>query len=363
MTPTIDIYRRTTPNLPWGVLAVVSAIAVALAAGAWEFHCRSLGYTPHLNDTRDLWVDQRRHVDSDAIVICGSSRGLFGLDLDTLATGLGRKPIQLCLVGSCIYPVLKNLADDTSFHGTVICDLVPGLLLVPTFAPPYINAERAVARLNTQTYAQRWSFALSMPLERTCACLQQEDLTLADLLHGLPIPNRAHAQIGPDTPPCFSWIDRDRRTRMRDRVLTDETLRNRVKFGWIPLFTPPPKPHWIPDQAFGDFIHHLIEDRFAAMAAAVKAIQVRGGKVVFLRMPSTGDLRVVEDRLAPKAQVWDRVLKDTGAPGIFADDHAELASFDLPEWSHLSAADSVTFTERLVPYLHTALNEATALKP
>ena len=350
----MTVIQRTIPTLPWSPIAVVAAIGIAMAVLGWEMHCRALGYTPGLDDTRDLWVEQRRSVQPDDLVIIGASRGLFGLDLDVLAEGLGRRPKQLCLVGSCVYPILKNLADDQRFHGMVICDLVPGLMTVPPMAPPYHNAENALARYRTQSYAQLWSHWLSVPLELTFACLQQEDLTLADLLRELPIPNRAHAQIGPALPPDFSTIDRDRRVRMSERVLTDQTLRERVKNGWIPLFSPPPKPHWIPDEAFGKFMHGMLEDRFAAMSAAVHAIQARGGRVVFIRMPSSGDLRVVEDRLTPRAAVWDRLLRESGAPGIYADDYPELCSFTLPEWSHLSAADSVEFTRRLVPYLRTA---------
>jgi hypothetical protein len=335
-------------------LAIITAGIVAVAVAGWELHCRQLGYTAGLDDTADLWVEQRRSVQPDDTIIIGSSRSLFGLDLDELEHGLGRRPRQLCLVGSCVYPILKDVADDQSFHGTVICDLVPGLLMVPPMAPPYHNALRALERRRDQSVAQGISHLLSLPLEETFASLQQEDLTLTALLGGLPIPNREHAQIGPALPPHFSTIDRDRRTRMLD-LEHNPTLQQRVKLGWAPLFTPPPKPHWIPDAAFGEYMHGMIEGRFADMAKAVAAIRARGGKVVFLRMPSQGDLRAVEDRITPRAAVWDRLLKDTGAPGIFAEDHPELAGFILPDWSHLSGPDSVTFTQRLVPLLKDAL--------
>lgn len=354
--PMLGIHR-SIPVQPWPVLAAVSAIALVALATGWEVHCRAAGYQAGLDDTRDLWVENRRRVTPDGTVVVGSSRGLFGLDLDELEKGLGQRPVQLCLVGSCVYPILKNLADDTTFHGTVICDLVPGLLMVPPMAPPYHNSESALERTRTQTVAQRCSHFISLPLEQSFAALQQEDLTLSALLHGLPIPNRQHAQVGPQLPPCFYTIDADRRARMEERVLTDATLRDHIKQGWVPLFTPPPKPHWIPDAAFGDFIQKMIEGRFAAMATAVSAIRERGGRVVFLRMPSSGELRVVEDTITPRAVVWDRLLRDCAAPGICAEDHPELSSFDLPEWSHLSAKDSVEFTRRLLPYLREALGK------
>ena len=351
-------FVRTVPDLPWGRLVAITACVVAVAVGAWELHCRALGYAPGLDDTNDLWVEARRSVKPDSAVIIGSSRGLFGLDLNVLERRLGQRPVQLGLVGSCAYPVLRELADDQSFHGTVICDTVPGLLVVPYMAPPYKNAEKAVARLRTQTWAQWSGHLLSLPLERTFACLQQEDLTLAGLLKQIPLANRPRAQVGPALPPHFSTIDRDRRTWMRPEVLTDRALNDRVKFGWAPLFTPPPKPSWIPDEAFGPFMGKLFNQRFVDLAKAVADLRARGARVVFARLPSTGDLRQLEEKITPKAAVWDRLLAETGAPGIWYEDHPELSGFDCPEWSHLSADDSVAFTNKFAPILTATLAKA-----
>lgn len=347
--------QRTIPDQPWPRIALAVAIAVVIGVAAWEVTCRSWGYRPGLDDTNDLWVEARRTVKPDSTVIIGSSRALFGLDLNALEAGLGTRPVQLALVGSCPYPVLRHLADDATFHGTVICDIVPGLLVVPYMAPPYKNAEKAVKRLHTQSWSQWAGLHLSIPLELTFACLQQEDLNLAALLRHVPLPDRPKAQIGPALPPHFSTIDRDRRTWMRPEVLTDQTLCDRVKYGWPPLFTPPPKPSWIPEGPFGEFMGKLFNERFVDMAKAVSDLRTRGGKVVFVRMPSSGELRQLEERLTPRAAVWDRLLKDTGSPGIWFEDHPELTGFECPEWSHLSAADSVEFTKRLAPFLKQAL--------
>ena len=65
--------RRTIPAQPWGVLAIITAGMVALAVVGWELHCRQLGYSAGLDDTLDLWVEQRRTVQPDDTVIIGSS--------------------------------------------------------------------------------------------------------------------------------------------------------------------------------------------------------------------------------------------------------------------------------------------------
>jgi hypothetical protein len=49
------------------------------------------------------------------------------------------------------------------------------------------------------------------------------------------------------------------------------------------------------------------------------------------------------------------VIKDTATPGIYHEDFPELSGFTCPEWSYLSAADSVKFSKRLAPHLRTAL--------
>jgi len=98
-----------------------------------------------------------------------------------------------------------------------------------------------------------------------------------------------------------------------------------------------------------------IEQRFHDVVAAVQKLRARGGKIVFVRFPHSGGLKALEDRDTPRAQTWDPLLKATAAPGIHYEDFHELRGFTCPEWSHLSAGDSVEFTKRLVPHLRKAL--------
>jgi hypothetical protein len=98
-----------------------------------------------------------------------------------------------------------------------------------------------------------------------------------------------------------------------------------------------------------------VEQRFHDVVAAVQKLRARGGEIVFARLPYTGGLKALEDRDTPRAQTWDPLLKATAAPGIYYEDYPELNGFNCPEWSHLSAGDSVEFSRRLVPHLRTAL--------
>jgi hypothetical protein len=348
-------YERPIPQVPWRGITVVVVLIVIAAVVAWEFYCRFIGYGPTLNDNEDLWTMTRQRVKPESVVIIGDSRAWFDLDLDELEKGLGKRPVQLAMGGSCAYPVLADLANDENFHGTIICSVVPRLFVAPPGAPPMERAEKAVRRSHTQTPAQHVSQYLAMPLEEHVAFLKQEELTIDDLLKRLPIPNRPYAQVPPHLPPYFGTLDRERRARMIEECARPGKLQSTIQQIWMPLFTPPPPPTYIPTEEFGKQMKQAVEQRFRDVAAAVQKLRAREGRIVFVHFPHSGDLKKLEDRETPRAGIWDRLLRDTGAPGIYYEDYAELRGFNCPEWSHLSAGDSVEFSKRLIPHLRTAL--------
>jgi len=348
-------YERPIPEVPSRGIATVVVLMVIAATCAWEFYCRSIGYGPTLNDGEDLWTSARRRVKPDSIVVIGDSRGWFDLDLDELQKGLGKRPVQLAMGGGCAYPVLAALSHDENLHGTIICSVVPRLFVAPPGTPPMERAEKAVRRSHTQTPAQRVSQYLAMPLEEHVAFLKQQELTLDDLVKRLPIPNRPYALVSPRIPPYFGTLDRERRARMIEGCAQPGKLQTTIQQIWLPLFTPPPPPTYIPKEEFAKRMGQAIEQRFHDVAAAVQKLRSRAGKIVFVRLPHSGGLKALEDRETPRAAVWDRVIKDTAAPGIYYEDFPELAGFNCPEWSHLSAGDSVEFSKRLIPHLRAAL--------
>jgi hypothetical protein len=345
-------FSRPIPALPWRGLLIATLVLTAAAAVAWEISARARGYAPGLNDTSDLWADRREAVKPDSVVIIGDSRSLFDLDLDELEKGLGQRPVQLSLAGSCAYVNLEELIDDDRFRGTIICSIVPGMFFAPG-GPLLKNAEVALKRHRERTLAHRTGHHLGMFLEERIAFMKQDDLVLAKLLGKIPVPNRANSYLPPDLPPYFSTIDRERRTRMTDACARPGPLQDRVKHGWIPLFTPPPFPAHTPKEVL-EGMARTVEERFGKVAALVKKLQARGGKIVFVRFPHSGDLKVLEDKATPRSGAWTRLMQETGAPNIYYSDHPELI-FDCPEWSHLSGPDSVEFSKRLVPHLKKAL--------
>jgi hypothetical protein len=349
-------FERPIPPAPWRGIAVVVSVVVIAATTAWELYARSLGYAPTLNDNEDLWTTARRKVQPESIVIVGDSRAWFDVDLDEFQKGLGKRPIQLAMPGSAAYPALADLADDTRFHGTIICSVVPHLFFAPSGTFPMDRAEKGLKRFHNQTPAQRVSERLAMPLEEHVAFMKPDDLSLEAILNRLSIPNRPGALVLPRFPPYFQTEDRDRRARMWEKCAEPGSeLAKRIQQIWLPLFTPPPPPTYVPKDVFFAEMKKGIEKRFADVTAAVEKIRGRGGKIVFVRFPHSGGLKELEDRMTPREQTWDPLLKMTNAPGIYYSDYPDLSGFNCPEWSHLSAGDSVEFSKRLIPHLRVAL--------
>ena len=50
-----------------------------------------------------------------------------------------------------------------------------------------------------------------------------------------------------------------------------------------------------------------VESYLGRTRAAVEKIQDRGGKVVFIRAPSSGKLREMENQFSPRPGFWDRI--------------------------------------------------------
>jgi hypothetical protein len=323
-------FVRPIPEVPWRGITIIVVLLVFAAAAAWEMYVRSIGDAPTLNPSDDLWTQARRAVKPESVVIVGDSRGWFDLDLNELEKGLGRRPIQLAMGGSCAYPVLADLANDEQFHGTIICSFAPRFFFAPPGSPPMERSETAVRRYYTETFAQRASQYLAMPLEETVAFLKQEDLATEALLKDLHIPDRPNAQVPPRLPPYFCTVDRERRARMIEQCAQPGELQSTIQHRWLRLFSPPPPPSFIPREAFMERMKKAQENRFIDTMKAVEKLRGRGGKIVFVRLPVSGELKALEDKLNPRSRLWEPLLQKTAVSGIYFEDYPELASSRVP---------------------------------
>lgn len=342
-------YVRETPTKPWLTMLAIAVAIVVAAFAVWETKVREHGYGPTYSDTPNLWAESRERASGagpDQLVFVGASRTLFDIDLDIFARATGGPPpIQLATVGSNPLVILDDLAADPSYAATTIVGVVPGLMAAAG-GPPVSNPKKFVAHHRKWSPADRTELEMALWLQDRLAFINQ-DLTLASLLdEALDLPNREDA-YAPEIPGYGYTLDRARRGRMWDRLANDPEAREELQQIWIPLFTPPPRPAVFTEAQWAKMMSDGWEANLRRLAADVEAIRGRGGRVIFIRLPSTSEVRELERRFTPREAFWDRILAETGAPGVHFEDHAALRGFECPEWSHLSAPDSVEYTRRL----------------
>ena len=139
---------------------LIALILSLLSLGAWEMYWRSQNRIPDLDDNKDLWAVQRAKAETlskDGVILMGSSRVLFDIQLDQWENETGVRPIQLASAGASPLPIFHDIVNNTDFKGTVLVGVTPGLFFSTTFpkAGPWKRAQSRVDYFEDRTYAQR----------------------------------------------------------------------------------------------------------------------------------------------------------------------------------------------------------------
>ncbi len=321
----------------FSIALIISAIALV----SWELYWRSQGYEPTLDDNKHLWAVERAKVDellADDVVITGSSRVLFDIQLDEFEKLTGKRPIQLASAGSSPLPIFHDLVEHTDFDGTIIVGVTPALFFSTTFpqASPWQRPQTRVDHFHQRTYANRVNHWLSIPLQKNLVMMSgheedaDENIDLKGLLNRIKLTERTGK---PQYPPFFEFgtIDLDRNVRMTARTVEDTAFANVIKNAWKFILT---RGGPSPD----------VEGTTNFFVADAKKFTERGGNLILVRPPSSGMFKDGESKFFPREKLYDELVRKTGAKSYHYEDYEELKNMICPEWSHLSAEDADIFT-------------------
>ncbi len=319
-------------------------LATVLSIGGWELYLRASGVHADYDDGKALWSDKRAMVYEPidkATVFIGASRNKYDLDIATWQALTGDHAIQLAIEGNSPTPVFDDLAIDTSFRGKLVVDVTEGLFFSSSendLGLPKANIDYYKKR----TPAQRFSFHVNRVLESQLVFLDQYNFSLNGMLDHTGVPNRPGVFTPKIFPLDFGRITFDRQDIMTKRFETDTSLQNQVKGIWYFYSQLPGDP-----PADGKKLDSILN----VVKINVQKIQSRGGKVVFVRTPSSGVYLQEEDKAFPRAKYWDRILTVTGCQGIHFKDYPATANLQCPEFSHLKQRDAIVFTKTLIEAL------------
>ena len=332
------VYERPLPALDAARVMWVALVLVVAGIAGWEAYWRGEGSVPGYRNSDGQWAIQRRRLDhgeGGKTIITGSSRMLFDVQLPVWERVTGERPIQLALEGTTPLPVLENLADDPDVTGRILVGVAPDL-----FFNGFESRRKAIARYRDETPSQRAGEWLSMTFVEPWFAFYDPDFALGKVLERRPWPRRAGVPHEDDVRK-LSISARDRHTWMWSRVERDTawaTMSQRVWAQWFDL------PELAPDS-----VRVTTRREVDRAVKAVAKLRARGAQVIFVRAPSDADYLAFEERAFPRAETWDRLLRETGAPGIHFQDYPELQGYWLPEWSHMSRAEAERFTAALAP--------------
>ncbi|HEX6661576.1 MAG TPA: hypothetical protein VF067_06890 [Sphingomicrobium sp.] len=324
---------RDIPALPWMHMGSIVFMLLVLLLAAWEWQTRRLDLRAgDLGDSPQAWAEQRSLADNSPVTIVGDSRILFDTDLDRFQALTGVRPIQASIVGTTARAILMNFANDPGFHGLLILGLAETSYYRPSgvgLGKPYMDNFSKNGKPS-----QVSGLLLDRYLQRHVAFLDPE-YRLSRMVNELDRGIRS----GVDSPYDDVWkisetFDR-RQYFMWDRINHDLQLRMHARWAWGEFKGKPIPPR-------------VIARVNARSAEAVRRIRARGGDVIFIRPPSSPELRVHEEARVPKAKAWEGLLAAADAQGIHADDLPQAQKLVLPEWSHLTRECARVFTDAYV---------------
>ena len=331
---------KNSDYLKAGWLAV--ALLLLFVFG-WEFFWRSQGFQNSYNDDESLWTYTRTKIHNTSPaqpVIIGSSRVKFDIDQSTWQKMSGHQPVQLALVGTSPRPVLTDLANDSTFKGTLLIGVTEGLFFTGDGSPMEIEARKRIGFYPKWSLSQQISFRINQVLEGLFIFLDIDRFSLNSLLKRLPIESRPGVFVFPNFPLQMSETLPNRQAVFTDAFVADTAVQHGVQHVWSYLGMVNPNMRGVG----GDTLTRLFHD----VAQSVNKIKQRGGKVLFLRMPSSDPVWKTEQQAFPRKLYWDRLLAETRTTGIHFSDYPALSKYNCPDWSHLKPEDTKTFTADLI---------------
>jgi hypothetical protein len=317
----VNVHSSTSSfrQLPHGWFSLVIGGVLSLALlGGWEVFWRSRDYAPTLTDTESLWCHERRAVAADTVVIVGSSRVQTGLDPAVLSRALGgRRVVQLAINGANAAPALHDLANDSSFAGTVIYEYMP-LRLFTSDAGAVMRAQGFVHACHNSTLTAQLDRQMSRVLQQHFVFMNSElhpinILSYVTRHHSLP--RTSYGMLRADRFLALTFSDTSDGGDAQSKL-------------------------WEPDRSPDDLARRLDE-----LAIDIAKIQRRGGKVVLYRPPVTKGVLADEEMHFPAAMWLPRAARQLGVPTIDFSALPEIRNIECRDGGHLAAADVPLVTE------------------
>lgn len=338
MPSSISNSNDRLPDGPWGRTWLLTAVlTIALVVGV-ESYWRGQGQrAPMVVDDKDNWSLQRERLSTgrhNTVALLGMSRIQLGFATQVFYERYPNHTLgNLCIEGLAPFATLRELAKDETFRGVAIVEISdPGILRsLWEDQQPYVNYFDEQWRFDKRL-VRKTSNVIQSNLVMVNPTLSINEVLTKAIEGEWPVPNYLITFADRSRLADFSKADMDKLWQFLTGIINDSYLQARKNPS-----PPITSEQWLADVA--EFEKH------------VRTIQARGGKVVFVRYPTSGGTYVTTQRDFPRDRFWDLFAKNTSATTIHYEDVPALNGFPTPDWSHLGEADAIKFTHALLDEL------------
>jgi len=305
-----------------------AALIFALGISGLEVYWRAQGVAPSVIDSKDLWSYVRDDVyGPDRVTLIGGSRVLF----DVVAEPFSHldPPLEVRHLGIGAthgVAVLRDLAADPDFAGLVIASVrAEGL------EPARWDSQQGYV----EHYHREWRLEKQVSQRLRTALARN----LAVLGPGVSLRRLLEQRIETGRLPPF-WLvfraDRSIAADYEQRSVSPATVATMVRKHYGASTITPPDA-WL--------------EATEPVEGWIRVIQSRGGRVAFVRFPTSGAYWRYDERFYPRARYWNRFADRSSALTLHFRDVPALHAFELPDLSHLNHWDAPAFTQALIEAL------------
>lgn len=332
----VPSYTSNSNSVNWPKSWLLALLLALVALAALEVFWRMNGHKPAIIDDQRLWAVERSKAGKSEkeIVLLGSSR----MQTDISTTTLRRlapeyNVIDLFADGTCANAVLRNLGEDKNFRGIALCETTAECLLFGD------NGD-----LSQQSYIDFYQnvYNYNIKANREIATLLQNNFTVFD-----PYLNVIKV---------FGDLIAKKTLRSPNYVTTYEDRSRAADYGKLDIEKHKAKRLMKVETNYRNIESSIsvkaFDEQVASLDHAVKQIQNRGGKVIFIRFPVSDEHWTIDEKYFPRAMYWDTIIQKTSASIIHFKDIYGMNTLQCPDTSHLDVSDTEAFTTQLFNVLH-----------
>ena len=331
MLSSISSFRRG--GRFWLAVWLVAAVGAAAVLLGVEMYWRGQSYVPVLLDSRQLWSLQRDRVndagDGKVLALLGASRTVYGVNPKRLRQRLpGYKPVMLAINGHYPLAALRDLANDPDFNGVVLCDIDAMGLMRESW-------DRQQGYVDY--YHQQWS--PSWRIHRIMLTSWQRHAVIANPDMGWRASLRYLSEGGKPFKTFATYyanrsgdVDFQKGNPKAAKKHFADVVGERIAA--FPKVSP---QRWLAD--------------LAPVADWVRAIQARGGEVIFYQSPTHGLDRSSADTVLTQDQFWQRLPEVIPAHFMDTMQVPALARIPQPDDSHFDYRNKNAYTDALASEL------------